>query len=142
MEKGDKKNNDCYFYYYSTCMKGDKCPFRHEPQALGCELVCSFWQNGKCENDHCTLRHMELKKNRKAIPCYWEKQPTGCRKPYCAFLHTKTRDPSQDPGAIAIAANTMAIENSFRINPMAGVALTAGPEAALRQRYDQPLRMN
>jgi len=36
----------------------------------------------------------------------------------------------------------MAIENSFRINPMAGVALTAGPEAALRQRYDQPLRMN
>lgn len=21
MEKGDKKNNDCYFYYYSTCMK-------------------------------------------------------------------------------------------------------------------------
>lgn len=21
MEKGDKKNNDCYFFYYSTCMK-------------------------------------------------------------------------------------------------------------------------
>lgn len=37
----------------------------------------------------------------------------------------------------------MAIENSFRLNhPMAGVTLTAGPEAALRQRYDQPLRMN
>lgn len=41
-----------------------------------------------------------------------------------------------------MAANTMAIENSFRMNPMAGVALTAGPEAAMRQRYDQPLRMN
>lgn len=39
-----------------------------------------------------------VQKNRKAIPCYWEKQPTGCRKPYCAFLHTKPRDPSQDPG--------------------------------------------
>lgn len=24
-------------------------------------MVCSFWQSGKCENDHCTLRHMELK---------------------------------------------------------------------------------
>lgn len=47
-----------------------------------------------------------------------------------------------DLGAIAMAANTMAIENSFRMNQMAGVALTAGPEAALRQRYDQPLRMN
>lgn len=42
-------------------LQGDKCPFRHEPQALGCEMVCSFWQSGKCENDHCTLRHMELK---------------------------------------------------------------------------------
>lgn len=40
-----------------------------------------------------------------------------------------------------MAANTIAIENSFRMNPMAGVALAAGPEATLR-RYDQPLRMN
>jgi len=30
-------------------------------------MVCSFWQSGKCENDHCTLRHMELK----VIICSW-----------------------------------------------------------------------
>lgn len=28
MEKGDKKNNDCYFYYYSTCMKVSSSMFR------------------------------------------------------------------------------------------------------------------
>ncbi|PSN53066.1 hypothetical protein C0J52_03975 [Blattella germanica] len=48
-----RKNNDCYFYYYSTC----------------------------------------LKKNRKLIPCYWENQPGGCRKPHCSFQHKNPRDP-------------------------------------------------
>ncbi|XP_066150733.1 uncharacterized protein [Euwallacea fornicatus] len=82
-----KKNNDCYFYYYSTCTKGDSCSFRHEPSALGCETVCSFWKEGKCLNVHCSFRHMELRKNRKAIPCYWELQPGGCLKPHCPFMH-------------------------------------------------------
>ncbi|XP_064215103.1 zinc finger CCCH domain-containing protein 11A isoform X2 [Tribolium castaneum] len=82
-----KKNNDCYFYYYSTCAKGDNCTFRHEPSALGCETMCSFWKEGKCLNVHCNFRHMELRKNRKAIPCYWESQPGGCLKPHCPFLH-------------------------------------------------------
>lgn len=26
-------------------------------------------------------------KKRKEIPCYWEKQPGGCRKAHCAFKH-------------------------------------------------------
>lgn len=82
-----KKNNDCYFYYYSTCTKGDSCLFRHEESALGCEVVCSFWKEGKCFNQHCNFRHMELKKNRKMIPCYWETQPSGCCKPHCPFSH-------------------------------------------------------
>jgi Zinc-finger containing family len=30
---------DCYFYYYSTCRKGNTCIFRHEPAALGHEEV-------------------------------------------------------------------------------------------------------
>ncbi|XP_050544105.1 zinc finger CCCH domain-containing protein 11A-like isoform X3 [Daktulosphaira vitifoliae] len=143
MEKNDKKNNDCYFFYYSTCMKGEKCPFRHEPQALGCEMVCSFWQSGNCENDHCTLRHMELKKNRKAIPCYWEKQPTGCRKPFCAFMHLKSRDTIQESGPLTVSTNTtMTIDNGFHMNPLTSVAMSVGPEAAMRPRYDQPLIMN
>ncbi|KAG5884089.1 hypothetical protein JTB14_027772 [Gonioctena quinquepunctata] len=90
-----KKNNDCYFYYYSTCAKGDNCTFRHEPSALGCETMCSFWKEGKCLNVHCNFRHMELRKNRKAIPCYWESQPMGCLKAHCPFLHQNAR-PTDD----------------------------------------------
>ncbi|CAG9832288.1 unnamed protein product [Diabrotica balteata] len=86
-----KKNNDCYFYYYSTCSKGDSCIFRHEPSALGCETMCSFWKEGKCFNIQCNFRHMELRKNRKAIPCYWESQPGGCLKGHCSFLHQNPR---------------------------------------------------
>ncbi|VEN56079.1 unnamed protein product [Callosobruchus maculatus] len=86
-----KKNNDCYFYYYSTCAKGDSCGFRHEPSALGSETICSFWKEGKCVNIHCNFRHMELRKNRKAIPCYWETQPVGCLKAHCPFMHQKPK---------------------------------------------------
>ncbi|KAI5639806.1 zinc-finger containing family domain-containing protein [Phthorimaea operculella] len=82
-----RKFNDCYFYYYSTCTKGDNCVFRHEPSALGCETMCSLWQQGKCLDKRCKLRHMELRKNRKQIPCYWENQPGGCRKKHCPFMH-------------------------------------------------------
>ncbi|XP_057322708.1 protein starmaker-like [Microplitis mediator] len=85
------KNNDCYFFYYSTCTKGDSCQFRHEPSALGCEVMCSYWQQGNCLNEHCNFRHMELKKNRKSIPCYWETQRGGCKKPHCPFLHSLER---------------------------------------------------
>lgn len=38
---------------------------------------------------------MELRKNRKAIPCYWESQPVGCLKEHCPFLHQHPR-PSLD----------------------------------------------
>ncbi|XP_028170871.1 uncharacterized protein LOC114360370 isoform X2 [Ostrinia furnacalis] len=82
-----RKFNDCYFYYYSTCTKGDNCVFRHEPSALGCETMCTAWQQGKCLDKRCKLRHMELRKNRKQIPCYWENQPGGCRKKHCPFMH-------------------------------------------------------
>ncbi|XP_047027387.1 uncharacterized protein LOC124635530 isoform X2 [Helicoverpa zea] len=82
-----RKFNDCYFYYYSTCTKGDNCVFRHEPSALGCETMCTAWQQGKCLDKRCKLRHMELRKNRKQIPCYWENQPGGCRKIHCPFMH-------------------------------------------------------
>ncbi|XP_026668434.1 zinc finger CCCH domain-containing protein 11A-like [Ceratina calcarata] len=91
------KNTDCYFFYYSTCTKGDNCPFRHEPSALGCETMCVYWQQGKCLDEHCNFRHMELRKNRKSIPCYWETQPGGCRKPHCSFMHKNARTITNDP---------------------------------------------
>ncbi|XP_013866031.1 zinc finger CCCH domain-containing protein 11A isoform X2 [Austrofundulus limnaeus] len=83
--------DDCYFYYYSTCSKGDSCPFRHCEAARGNETVCNLWQEGCCFRSVCKFRHMEITKNRKEIPCYWENQPAGCQKPHCAFFHEKPR---------------------------------------------------
>ncbi|XP_051531951.1 zinc finger CCCH domain-containing protein 11A-like [Myxocyprinus asiaticus] len=85
------QGNDCYFYYYSTCSKGDSCPFRHCEAAIGSETVCTLWQEQMCFRKICKFRHMEIKKNRKEIPCYWENQPEGCQKPHCAFHHVKSR---------------------------------------------------
>ncbi|XP_060925899.1 zinc finger CCCH domain-containing protein 11A isoform X2 [Limanda limanda] len=83
--------DDCYFFYYSTCAKGDSCPFRHCEAAMGIETVCNLWQEGRCFRTICKFRHMEITKNRKEIPCYWEKQSAGCQKSHCAFLHEKAR---------------------------------------------------
>ncbi|XP_043473266.1 zinc finger CCCH domain-containing protein 11A-like isoform X2 [Leptopilina heterotoma] len=108
----NQKNTDCYFYYYSKCSKGDNCAFRHEPSALGCETVCSYWQQGSCLNEHCNFRHMELKKNRKSIPCYWEGQPSGCMKPYCPFLH---RNPKPTQNA---AVNQVKVSETISTKPV------------------------
>ncbi|GBM77755.1 Zinc finger CCCH domain-containing protein 11A [Araneus ventricosus] len=83
---------DCYFYFYSSCTKGDECPFRHCELALGTETVCSLWREGRCFRSNCKFRHMESRINRSMIPCYWENQPGGCRKPHCVFLHQKLRN--------------------------------------------------
>ncbi|NXT26096.1 ZC11A protein, partial [Syrrhaptes paradoxus] len=85
------QGDDCYFYFYSTCNKGDSCAFRHCEAALGNETVCTLWQEGRCFRNICRFRHMEIDKKRSEIPCYWENQPVGCQKSNCAFHHTKGR---------------------------------------------------
>lgn len=85
------QGDDCYFFYYSTCTKGDSCPFRHCEAAMGSETVCNLWQEQRCFRNVCKFRHMEIDKNRKEIACYWENQPAGCQKPHCAFHHEKPR---------------------------------------------------
>ncbi|KAH0618860.1 hypothetical protein JD844_018369 [Phrynosoma platyrhinos] len=85
------KGDDCYFYFYSTCTKGDSCPYRHCEAALGNETVCVLWQEGRCFRSICRFRHMEIDKKRSEIPCYWENQPVGCQKLNCAFHHNKGR---------------------------------------------------
>uniref|UniRef100_A0A8B9ZJY7 C3H1-type domain-containing protein n=1 Tax=Anas platyrhynchos TaxID=8839 RepID=A0A8B9ZJY7_ANAPL len=86
-----KQGDDCYFYFYSTCTKGDKCAYRHCEAALGNETVCKLWQEGRCFRNVCRFRHMEIDKKRSEIPCYWENQPGGCQKANCAFHHAKGR---------------------------------------------------
>lgn len=83
--------DDCYFYYYSTCTKGDSCPFRHCEAAVGNEIVCNLWEEGRCFRPMCKFRHFQITHNRKEIACYWENQPAGCQKPHCAFFHEKPR---------------------------------------------------
>ncbi|XP_028925216.1 zinc finger CCCH domain-containing protein 11A isoform X2 [Ornithorhynchus anatinus] len=85
------QGEDCYFFFYSTCTKGDSCPFRHCEAALGNETVCTLWQEGRCFRQVCRFRHMEIDKKRSEIPCYWENQPMGCQKLNCAFHHIKGR---------------------------------------------------
>ncbi|XP_062969648.1 zinc finger CCCH domain-containing protein 11A [Cynocephalus volans] len=85
------QGEDCYFFFYSTCTKGDSCPFRHCEAALGNETVCTLWQEGRCFRQVCRFRHMEIDKKRSEIPCYWENQPLGCQKLNCAFHHNRGR---------------------------------------------------
>ncbi|XP_069094559.1 zinc finger CCCH domain-containing protein 11A-like isoform X2 [Pleurodeles waltl] len=86
-----KAGQDCYFFFYSSCSKGDSCPFRHCEAAIGNETVCTLWQEGRCFRQVCKFRHMEIDKKRSEIPCYWENQLSGCQKANCAFHHTKGR---------------------------------------------------
>uniref|UniRef100_A0A914V1A7 RUN and TBC1 domain-containing protein 3 n=1 Tax=Plectus sambesii TaxID=2011161 RepID=A0A914V1A7_9BILA len=84
--------DDCYFFYYSTCKKGNDCPFRHCTEALGTETVCTLWsKTGKCFKERCPFRHMKIGKSREQTVCFWENQPGGCRKPHCVFKHLQPR---------------------------------------------------
>ncbi|KRZ74045.1 Zinc finger CCCH domain-containing protein 11A [Trichinella papuae] len=86
--------DDCYFFFYSKCTKGDRCPFRHSKSALGTEIVCQAWLEGRCRKAGCGYRHMKNGKTRSTTPCYWENQPGGCLKQHCVFMHLKPRDKS------------------------------------------------
>lgn len=115
-------NNDCYFYYYSSCSKGSSCPFRHEPAALSQETVCTYWQQGNCTRPHCMFRHMNLDKKRNVIPCFYESQPGGCRKPHCPFLHDKPKEPYPEVLAdipdVAVGPKAKIIVNKNKLNEL------------------------
>ncbi|XP_067015286.2 uncharacterized protein [Anabrus simplex] len=87
---GDPKLNDCKYFYYSTCYKGDRCIFRHDPTSLGCKMVCQDWQVGKCNRYHCKFRHMILENN--PMRCCWENKPGGCQVQDCPFQHKRSKD--------------------------------------------------
>ncbi|XP_053885795.1 uncharacterized protein C12orf50 homolog [Malaclemys terrapin pileata] len=84
--------NDCYFYFYSTCIKGSKCRFRHCEKAIGSEIVCSLWREGRCSHQLCRFRHMEIQQKYNRISCFWETQPLGCVRISCVFHHSKPRN--------------------------------------------------
>jgi len=93
-----RPGQDCYFFVYSSCSRGESCPFRHETAALTNETVCTYWLAGECTKPHCIFRHLEDKRGRKrnVTKCYWETQPQGCAKPHCPFLHQYPKDPIKE----------------------------------------------
>ncbi|XP_063704717.1 zinc finger CCCH domain-containing protein 11B-like [Culicoides brevitarsis] len=108
-----KNLHDCYFFYYSTCNKGNACEYRHEPAALGHEETCKLWVEKSCFNRQCPLRHMKIERKRNQTPCYWEDRG-GCRKLHCVFQHkNRAALPNLTAGA-ATAATAMQVPAAAR----------------------------
>lgn len=87
-----KDSSDCYYFFNSSCSKGDDCSFRHCEAALGSETVCVFWKSGSCVRPDCRFRHAIVRPSdaptdRSRTPCYFESQPGGCQKSNCHFRH-------------------------------------------------------
>ncbi|KAJ7390426.1 hypothetical protein OS493_025125 [Desmophyllum pertusum] len=114
------QGDDCYFFYYSTCAKGDECPFRHQPAALRNEVTCQQWEKGTCTRPVCNFRHMVIENHRSRTQCYWESQPSGCLKPFCSFLHTKPRPNNRPP--VNAAARVPPVIHQAQPRPVAPVA--------------------
>lgn len=113
---GPKYSQDCHFFINSFCSKGDGCSFRHSDQARQTDTVCYYWQNSECTRHLCPYRHSEVstptpttypftpttpviiptvtsqqtveKKVNKQ--CFWDKQPSGCSRRHCSYLHFTT----------------------------------------------------
>ena len=69
--------------------------------------------------------------NRNKTKCYWESQPTGCKKPHCPFLHDKPKEPY--PEAVtkilespATSTQTI-IVNKNKIAELSGLILPVRP---------------
>lgn len=96
-----KDSNDCYYFFNSSCSKGDNCSFRHCEAALGCETVCVFWKSGSCVRPDCRFRHAILRpsdppSDRSRTLCYFESQPGGCQKSNCPFRHRKQQQRAEN----------------------------------------------
>ena len=102
-----KINTDCYYFYNTSCAKGNLCPYRHEASAVGCIDVCQEWLNGACNNFQCSFRHTKSSPLTKAqTQCYWENSSSGCLKTSCPFLHSKKQH-----SGIPVNANVHVIVN-------------------------------
>lgn len=85
---------DCYYFLYSKCSRGENCKFRHCYSSKENPVLCKNWEKkGRC-TFNCPFRHSDyhLKKARVDEMCYWE-ATTGCTKEFCEFRH---KDASRD----------------------------------------------
>lgn len=115
------------------CFQGNQCAFRHQPAARTTEVTCPDWIKGSCLKSNCGLRHISIdrtarpEKNKKAVPCYYDSQPSGCLNPKCSYMHknstvpgnlqsqiTASEVPSSDSPVQSVQQNEKAI---FQIKP-------------------------
>ncbi|KAI4291391.1 hypothetical protein PAPHI01_0665 [Pancytospora philotis] len=99
---GNKELEDCYYYLYSSCKRGNACAFRHCAATKQNPVLCEDWAaTGRCTPD-CPYRHSyhHLKKRRSDDKCFWETQETGCTKEFCEFRHENpAKDAWKEEGA-------------------------------------------
>ncbi|KAJ1877159.1 hypothetical protein LPJ57_004097 [Coemansia sp. RSA 486] len=97
---------DCHFFLNSTCLKGDKCQFRHSEGARQTHEVCpAFRETGQCPEDDCGKRHTveQITRTTKGpadIPCRNEENGGVCTRPDCIFKHSQR---ANTPAAILVA---------------------------------------
>ncbi len=79
---------DCYYFLYSTCKRGDQCLYRHNELSKQCNILCKQWESNKQCSEDCPFRHSyyHLQKPRNENYCYWEENG-GCAKEFCEFKH-------------------------------------------------------
>lgn len=91
----DKSTEDCYYFLYSVCKKGESCTYRHNPTSRQNTILCESWERSRKCRDDCPYRHSyyHFQKKRADDYCFWEDKETGCTKEFCEFRH---RNPEKD----------------------------------------------
>ncbi|XP_064635889.1 serine/arginine repetitive matrix protein 1-like [Lineus longissimus] len=136
------QGNDCFYFYNATCFKGERCQYRHCDAALGSEMVCEDWMNGICFIDDCPYRHMEVQvePQQNNVPCFYDMQPGGCRRPKCQFIHTnRAVQPGQSqPAASAGFTSLVEIKLVSDLPPNEDPSSTDLPPHQMSMSYEEP----
>ncbi|OWF40385.1 zinc finger CCCH domain-containing protein 11A-like [Mizuhopecten yessoensis] len=122
-----KSNDDCFYFFSSSCAKGDQCVYRHCEAARQSTVTCVYWKQNRCKTDDCRYRHSEtiepIIQNKAELPCYFESIASGCTRPMCPFQHLKPR-PKNIPKTSSSSANIItlvdATEEDEMSQPMPG----------------------
>ena len=87
-------------------------------------------------------------KKRSTTQCYWEKQPSGCKKPHCPFLHDAPKPAypeeilAEKPAVLpAVAPGTNILVNPAKMGELKGLILperVAGEPKVIRKEVTAP----
>ena len=69
------------------------------------------------------FRHMDVVPQRKSTPCFWEKQPGGCKKPHCPFLHQNLKDSYPEAVTALLQSGNKIIVNKNKMAELGNLIL-------------------